>query len=137
MKVVVRLVIAIAPHCARPQFAIVVRAAGQAGERVAEDIEFHHSLAHPRQPLALGVDDHSLGHWRRAAGRSAPHASRRGPTASSASRSRALFTDSAPLVVRFFNGIKHFSGIATPYDECAENHLAAVKLICIRMWCAA
>lgn len=41
------------------------------------------------------------------------------------------------LVERFFNRIKHFRGIATRYDKCAENYLAAVKLICVRIWCAA
>ena len=34
------------------------------------------------------------------------------------------------LVERFFNRIKHFRGIATRYDKCPENYLAAVKLIC-------
>jgi transposase len=41
------------------------------------------------------------------------------------------------LVERFFNRIKHFRGIATRYDKCSENYLAAVKLICARIWCAA
>ena len=41
------------------------------------------------------------------------------------------------LVERFFNRIKHFRGIATRYDKCPENYLAAVKLICTRIWCAA
>jgi transposase len=41
------------------------------------------------------------------------------------------------LVERFFNRIKHFRGIATLYDKCPENYLAAVKLICARIWCAA
>lgn len=41
------------------------------------------------------------------------------------------------LVERFFNRIKHFRGIATRYDKCLENYLAAVKLICTRIWCAA
>lgn len=41
------------------------------------------------------------------------------------------------LVERFFNRIKHFRGIATRYDKCPENYLAAVKLICARIWCAA
>jgi transposase len=40
------------------------------------------------------------------------------------------------LVERFFNRIKHFRGIATRYDKCPENYLAAVKLICARIWCA-
>jgi transposase len=39
-------------------------------------------------------------------------------------------------VERFFNRIKHFRGIATRYDKCPENYLAAVKLICARIWCA-
>lgn len=41
------------------------------------------------------------------------------------------------IVERFFNRIKHFRGIATRYDKCPENYLAAVKLICARIWCAA
>jgi transposase len=41
------------------------------------------------------------------------------------------------LVERFFNRIKHFRGIATRYDKCPENYLAAVKLICARIWCTA
>ncbi len=40
------------------------------------------------------------------------------------------------LVERFFNRIKHFRGIATRYDKCPENYLAAVKLVCARIWCA-
>ena len=40
------------------------------------------------------------------------------------------------LVERFFNRIKHFRAIATRYDKCPENYLAAVKLICARIWCA-
>ena len=38
-------------------------------------------------------------------------------------------------VERFFNRIKHFRGIATRYDKCPENYLAAVKLICARTAC--
>lgn len=41
------------------------------------------------------------------------------------------------LVERFFNRIKHFRGIATCYDKCPGNYLAAVKLVCTRIWCAA
>ena len=41
------------------------------------------------------------------------------------------------LVERFFNRIRHFRGIATRYDKCPENYLAAVKLVCARIWCAA
>ena len=41
------------------------------------------------------------------------------------------------LVERFFNRIKHFRGIATRYDKCPDNYLAAVKLVCTRIWCAA
>lgn len=33
------------------------------------------------------------------------------------------------LVERFFNKIKQFRGIATRYDKCPENYLAAVKLV--------
>ena len=41
------------------------------------------------------------------------------------------------LVERFFNRIKHFSGIATRYDKDPENYLAALKLISARIWCLA
>ena len=41
------------------------------------------------------------------------------------------------LVERFFNRIEYFRGIATRYDKCPENYLAAVKLICAGIWCAA
>lgn len=41
------------------------------------------------------------------------------------------------LVERFFNRIKHFRGIATRYDKDPDNYLAAVKLICTRIWCTA
>jgi transposase len=40
-------------------------------------------------------------------------------------------------VERCFNRIKHFRGIATRYDKCPHNYLAAVKLIAARIWCAA
>lgn len=39
------------------------------------------------------------------------------------------------LVERFFNRIKQFRGIATRYDKCPENYLAAVKLVATRIWC--
>lgn len=41
------------------------------------------------------------------------------------------------LVERFFNKIKHFRGIATRYDKDPRNFLAAVKLVALRIWCAA
>lgn len=41
------------------------------------------------------------------------------------------------LVERFFNRIKQFRDIATRYDRCPENYLAAVKLVCTRIWCPA
>ena len=41
------------------------------------------------------------------------------------------------LVERFFNRIKQFRGIATRYDKCPENYLAAIKLVCTRLWCGA
>ena len=41
------------------------------------------------------------------------------------------------LVERFFNRIKQFRGIATRYDKDAANYLAAIKLVCIRLWCNA
>lgn len=41
------------------------------------------------------------------------------------------------LVERFFNRIKQFRGIATRYDRRPENYLAAVKLVCTRIWCIA
>jgi transposase len=62
--------------------------------------------------------------------------SRRDPTASSFAFSGWLYRQ-RNLVERFFNRIKHFRGIATRYDKCPENYLAAVKLICARIWCAA
>lgn len=40
------------------------------------------------------------------------------------------------LVERFFSRIKQFRGIATCYDKDPDNDLAAVKLVCIRLWCA-
>ena len=41
------------------------------------------------------------------------------------------------LVERFFNKIKQFRGIATRYDKNPKNYLAAVKLVAMRIWCAA
>ena len=41
------------------------------------------------------------------------------------------------LVERFFNRIKQFRGIATRYDKDPANFLAAIKLICVRLWCTA
>lgn len=41
------------------------------------------------------------------------------------------------LVERFFNRIKQFRGIATRYGKDAANYLAAIKLVCIRLWCNA
>ncbi|MCC4252613.1 IS5 family transposase [Sphingobium naphthae] len=41
------------------------------------------------------------------------------------------------LVERFFNRIKQFRGIATRYDKDAANYLAAINLICTRIWCNA
>jgi transposase len=41
------------------------------------------------------------------------------------------------LVERFFNRIKQFRGIATRYDKDASNDLAAVKVVCVRLWCQA
>jgi len=38
------------------------------------------------------------------------------------------------LVERFFNRLKQFRGIATRYDRKAENFLAAIKLVAIRLW---
>jgi transposase len=38
------------------------------------------------------------------------------------------------LVERFFNKIKQFRRIATRYDKLAENFLAAIKLVSIRIW---
>ena len=35
------------------------------------------------------------------------------------------------------NRIKQFRGIATRYDKDAANYLAAIKLVCIRLWCNA
>ena len=41
------------------------------------------------------------------------------------------------LVERFFNRIKQFRGIATRYDRDPANFLAAIKLICVCLWCTA
>ncbi len=41
------------------------------------------------------------------------------------------------LVERFFNRIKQFRGIATRYDKGTANYLAAIKIVCARLWCAA
>lgn len=38
------------------------------------------------------------------------------------------------LVERFFNKAKQFRRIATRYDKLAENYLAALKLVAIRIW---
>ena len=40
------------------------------------------------------------------------------------------------LVERFFNRIKQFRGIATRYDKDHAHYLAAIKLVCARIWCA-
>lgn len=38
------------------------------------------------------------------------------------------------LVERFFNKIKHYRRIATRYDKHDNNYLAALKLVCVRLW---
>ena len=38
------------------------------------------------------------------------------------------------LVERFFNKLKQFRAIATRYDKCPDNFLAAVKLAAARIW---
>lgn len=38
------------------------------------------------------------------------------------------------LVERFFNQAKQFRRIATRYDKLAENYLAALKLVSVRIW---
>ena len=38
------------------------------------------------------------------------------------------------LVERFFNKLKHFRAVATRYDKRADNYLAGVKLVSIRIW---
>ncbi|MFV0535301.1 MAG: transposase, partial [Cumulibacter sp.] len=38
------------------------------------------------------------------------------------------------LIERFFNKAKQFRRIATRYDKLAENYLAAIKLVAIRIW---
>ena len=38
------------------------------------------------------------------------------------------------LVERFFNKAKQFRRIATRYDKLAENYLAALELVAIRIW---
>jgi transposase len=38
------------------------------------------------------------------------------------------------LVERFFNKAKQFRRIAIRYDKLAENYLAALKLVSVRIW---
>lgn len=38
------------------------------------------------------------------------------------------------LVERFFNKAKQFRRVATRYDKLAENYLAALKLVSVRIW---
>jgi transposase len=38
------------------------------------------------------------------------------------------------LIERFFKKIKHYRRIATRYDKLAENYLAALKLVAVRIW---
>lgn len=38
------------------------------------------------------------------------------------------------LVEHFFNKAKQFRRIATRYDKLAENYLAAIKLVSVRIW---
>jgi transposase len=38
------------------------------------------------------------------------------------------------LVERFFNTVKQFRRIATRYDKLAEDYLAALKLVAVRIW---
>lgn len=38
------------------------------------------------------------------------------------------------LVERFFNKVKHYRRIATRYDKTAENFLATLKLVAVRVW---
>ncbi len=38
------------------------------------------------------------------------------------------------LVERFFNKIKHYRRIATRYDKLAENYMAALQLVAVRIW---
>lgn len=38
------------------------------------------------------------------------------------------------LVERFFNKLKHFRKVATRYEKSARNYLAAVLIVCSRLW---
>lgn len=38
------------------------------------------------------------------------------------------------LVKRFFRKLNHARGIATRYDNGADNYLAVIKLFCVRIW---
>jgi len=38
------------------------------------------------------------------------------------------------LVERFFNKIKHFRKIATRYEKTSRNYLAAILMVCSRLW---
>ena len=53
------------------QLAVAVGRAGQAVERMVGDVELHHALAQPLQPLGLGVHHHAFGDRRGAGGRRA------------------------------------------------------------------
>ena len=50
------------------QLAVAIRRAGQAIERVLRDVELHHALAQPLQPLGLGHHHHAFGDRRGARG---------------------------------------------------------------------
>ncbi len=58
-----------------------------------------------------------------------PKANRKGPICFS-----PLLYKARNQIERFFNKIKQFRRIATRYDKLAENYLAALKLVAIRIW---
>ena len=51
------------------QLAVAIGRAGEAIERVLRDVELHHALAQPLQPLGLGMHHHAFGDRRGAGGR--------------------------------------------------------------------
>ena len=60
--------------------------------------------------------------------------SRPSPTAKTRSAFPKHLYKARNLVERFFNKIKHYRRIATRYDKTAENFLAALKLVAVRVW---
>lgn len=109
------------------------------GGRVRDSQEAEALLeAMPEGATLLGDKGSDSNAIRDAAARKTPGRISRGArTAHNASLSRVGVYRRRHPVEHFFNRIKHFRGIATRYEKCPENHLAAVKLTCARIWCTA